>query len=124
MADKTPAPLTDPAPPDAPEGFWRQLDQHISDALGKLFDSGRATVTEGTPAAAAKGDPAKPPPVDVEGQVKTAVQDVLSARQKQDAADAEKTALKAEVDRLKSLVEKPPREFKAVTRFMWGDDDG
>lgn len=119
----TPPELTEPVTPPAepPEGFWQQLDQHIADALGSLFDTGKATVAEAKPA----GDPARrAPDAGVAAEVKAAMAEVLTAeerRRKEEGKDAELEAAKAENARLKALTENPPQQLRAITAWMWGE---
>jgi hypothetical protein len=119
--------MATPAPPPSPQagneypeqdkvGLVETVRNVIADELGKLFSSGKADVKEGTQPA---GQPVKPPDIDIEGQVRKAVETVHAAEQAKMAGDEEKNALKTEVERLKALIEKPPDENRGWRSRMW-----
>ena len=97
-------------------GLIEKVRGVIADELGKLFDRGKATVAEGH---APAGNPAKAHPLDIEGQVRKAVETVHAAEQAKAKGDEEKTSLKAEVERLKALKEAPPAEKRGWKDKMW-----
>ena len=121
MTDKAPEQPPEPEqPPD--DGILQTIRDEISNALGGLFRAGRADVTDDADKAKPGGDPAKPPPVDVEAQMKGAVAAVLEEDKRKTAAETELQALKDEVAALKALVEKAPEQARKVEEFMgWRD---
>lgn len=104
-------------PAEEPTWFGAAIDRHLSDALGRLFDSGRATVTD----TSQRGNPAKPAGPDVEQQTRDA-QDLVEQTAKRvlnlSAQEQEQAAHKAEHDRIKALAEKLPEAERRIERWM------
>ena len=114
MTDQVPEQIPD----TEPTWFGAAIDKHLSDALGRLFDSGRATVADGSQQ---RGNPARPPGPDVEQQTRDA-QDLVEQTAKRvlnlTAAEQEQAAHKAEHDRIKALAEKLPEAERRIERWM------
>lgn len=120
--------MTDPTPPAEPpqEAPTDKLDQAIervlNKTLGKLLDTGKLGVAEGSGA----GRRSREPEVDVTAQVKAAVaqaqaEDKRTANEK--ARDEKIAALEAKL----AGREQAPREYRPIVRLMgWihKDDQG
>lgn len=110
-------PPTPPEPESEPKpGLIETVRSVIADELGKLFDSGKADVTEGKPG----GDPARGRDrSDVAADVKREVEKLRA----DEAEQAKKVSLEqriAELEKqLKSAFENPPEEFRWITEKMW-----
>ena len=106
-------------PQDEPASIIQTIRDEISQAFDTLFKSGRADVIDDADARPkAGGDPAKPPPVDVEGQMKSAMSAVLEEDKRKTAEQTELQALKDELAALKASIEKAPEEERKVEKFM------
>ena len=119
--------MTDPVPPEGqmpaqePTWFGAAIDKHISDALGRLFDSGKATVTDTSEPQQQRGNPAKPAGPDVEGQTRDAqdlVEQAVKRIEQRTTEDQARLAHDEEHKRIASLVEKIPEAERKVERRM------
>ena len=109
-----------PGPATGEPGFWDKLttvmDEHMGKVLGKLFEGGKADVSEGKTG----GDPAPGRDrSDVSAEVKREVQKLRDDEAKQ----AEQRSLSERISELEKKLEKaaenPPEEFRRVTEWMW-----
>jgi len=93
----------------------------IDKVLGRLFDSGKATVVDDAEQQPQKGNPARPAGPDVEGQVKDAeklVEEAFERRELKTAADKERLAHDEEHKRVAGLLEKIPEAERKIERLM------
>lgn len=111
-ASATTPPPADPPPaePTTPDDHRASIREVLAEELGKLFTSGKATVTDETPAA----EPG------IAEQVRQAVRDVNAEQQEISTVNQ----LVSDVNTLKAAAQRPPAAVRSVERFMgWRRDD-
>jgi hypothetical protein len=58
----------------------------------------------------------------MEAKVKAAVEEKITARERRAAAADARAAHDAEHEKLRTMVEKPPKTYSRLTTAIWGDD--
>lgn len=98
----------------------------MSNLLGGLFDSGRADVTERpaaapgghTGAATGAGQTNAERAADVQGQVRTAIEQLRDGERRDREHESDRSRIAALEAELKKVTEKSPREHRPVEKFM------
>lgn len=95
----------------------RDVFQEIVGAGGGSDDGGDASPTSHAPAGPAATE------ADMERQVREGVAKEITARERKTQRQAAAEAHEAEHEKMRSLVETPPKTYSKLTTAMWGGDD-
>lgn len=95
----------------------REVFDEIVGAGGRSDSGGDESPTSQAPAGPAAQE------ADMERQVREGVKREITAREKQTARQAAAAEHEAEHERMRALVETPPKTYSKLTSTIWGSDD-
>lgn len=110
-------------PPEQEERIVDKVVDKIKGFVSDIAGPGREA-GEGEPPSA----PAAPPgpaatEADMEQRVKNAVESEITSKERRSAAAEARRAHDEEHERIRGLVEKPPKTYSRLTSALWGGDD-
>lgn len=98
----------------------------VSEVLGGLFDSGKYDVVEKGPTSrsrrASRDDDGADEPRGGRS-IRDEVLAAVNAAKEKDAEQSERQKLQDKIRELEERTERKPRQFRPITRAMWGDED-